>query len=79
MLHLLFKQRLHGLILVLEMAMELLGLGRNLALQGIDLLSVMPAELLKVGLKSLLLCQQLLHLVFQRMDTVGNIVLHGRL
>ena len=59
------------------MAMELLRLDIDLSLQGTELLSVMAIEISQLGLKVLLLSQQLLHLAFKSYDPVRKIVFHG--
>ena len=62
LLHLLLKEGLHGLILVLKVAMKLLGLCRDLTLQGCNLLGMLAAVFLELVLQALLLCQQVLYL-----------------
>lgn len=56
--------------MVFKVAVQLLRLSRNLALQCIDLLRVLIAMVLKLGLKTVLFRQELLNLTFQCKNTI---------
>ena len=75
LLHLLLEKRLNCLVLILQVTMKLLRLGRNLALQGGDLLGMLRTVLLKLGFKPLLLAKQLLDLALKRMHSIREVIL----
>ena len=80
LLHLLLKERLHCLVLVLQVPMELLCLSRYLTLERRKLLRVVAAVFLELGFQALLLGNQVLDLPFKGLYPVRNVILfHWRL